>query len=53
MKALKEVGYFISFHTDLDWDRMVDHVLAYVEFTLENNSPKARKLFEEAIEDIP
>ena len=53
MKALKEAGYFVSFHTDLDLDRMVEHVLAYVEFTLENNSPKFRKAFEAAIEEIP
>lgn len=53
MKALKEAGYFVSFHTDLDLDRMVEHVLAYVEFTLENNSPDARKAFEAVIEDIP
>lgn len=53
MKALKEAGYFVSFHTDLDLDRMVEHVLAYVEFTLENNSPQSRKAFEAVIEDIP
>lgn len=53
VKALKEAGYFISFHTDLDLDRMVEHVLAYVEFTLENNTPKARKVFEAVIEEIP
>lgn len=53
VKALKEAGYFVSFHTDLDLERMVEHVLAYVEFTLENNSPAARKVFETIIEDIP
>lgn len=53
MKALKEAGYFVSFHTELDLDRMVEHVLAYVEFTLENNSLQSRKQFESAIEDIP
>lgn len=53
MKALKEAGYFVSFHTDLDLDRMVEHVLAYVEFTLADNSPQARKVFEAAIEPIP
>ncbi len=52
-KALKEAGYFVSFHTDLDLDRMVQHVLAYVEFTLENNSPQSRKAFEKVIADIP
>ncbi len=53
MKALKEAGYFVSFHTDLDLDRMVENVLAYVEFTLENNSTAARRKFEAAIEVIP
>lgn len=53
MKALKEAGYFVSFHTDLDLDRMFEHVLAYVEFTLENNNPKSRRAFEAVIEDIP
>jgi len=53
MKALKEAGYFVSFHTDLDLDRMVEHILAYVEFTLSNNSPRARHAFEAAIEPIP
>ncbi len=53
MKALKEAGYFVSFHTDLDLDRMVEHVLAYVEFTLENNSPQSRKAFEAVIEENP
>jgi Lrp/AsnC family leucine-responsive transcriptional regulator len=52
MKALKEAGYFVSFHTDLDLDRMVENILAYVEFTLENNSTAARKRFEAAIEEI-
>jgi Lrp/AsnC family leucine-responsive transcriptional regulator len=53
MKALKEAGYFVSFHTELDLDRMVEHILAYVEFTLENNSLQSRKKFEAAIEEIP
>ena len=53
VKALKDAGYFVSFHTDLDLDRMVEHILAYVEFTLENNSQKYRKAFEAVIEDIP
>lgn len=53
MRALKEAGYFVSFNTDLDLDRMVEHVLAYVEFTLENNNPQARAKFEAVVEDIP
>jgi Lrp/AsnC family leucine-responsive transcriptional regulator len=53
VKALKEAGYFVSFTADMDLDRIVEHVLAYVEFTLENNNPKSRKAFEAAIEEIP
>lgn len=53
VRTLKEAGYFVSFNTDLDLDRMVQHVLAYVEFTLENNNPQARAKFEAVIEDIP
>lgn len=52
VRTLKEAGYFVSFNTDLDLDRMVEHVLAYVEFTLENNNPQARAKFEAVIEDI-
>lgn len=52
-KALKEAGYFFNFHTEMDLDRIVEHVLAYVEFTLENNAAKYRTAFEAAIEDIP
>ena len=52
-KALKEAGYLITFHSDLDIDRIARNVLAYVEFTLESNSPSARKTFENAIEVIP
>ncbi|WP_339721701.1 Lrp/AsnC family transcriptional regulator [uncultured Paraglaciecola sp.] len=52
-KALKEAGYFIGFHTDLDLNRIAKNVLAYVEFTLESNNPKARKIFEDAINARP
>ncbi|MEP5937533.1 MAG: Lrp/AsnC family transcriptional regulator [Erythrobacter sp.] len=53
LKALKEAGYFLSFNADVDLNRMVEHVLAYVEFKLENNSPVFRKAFEDFIEPIP
>ena len=53
MRSLKEAGYFVSFNTDLDLDRMVEHVLAYVDFTLENNNPQARAKFESVVEKIP
>ena len=52
-KALREAGYFFNSHTDMDLDRIVEHVLAYVEFTLESNSARHRKAFEAAIEAIP
>lgn len=52
-KALKEGGYFRSFSTDLDLDRIAKNIIAYVEFTLENNSLKMRKNFEAVIENIP
>ncbi|MBU2880157.1 MULTISPECIES: Lrp/AsnC family transcriptional regulator [Alteromonadaceae] len=52
-KALKEAGYFNGFYTDLDLNRIAKNVLAYIEFTLESNNPKARQRFEEAINEIP
>lgn len=53
VKALREAGYFLSFNTDLDLNRMVHHVLAYVEFTLVDNGHDGRVRFEAAIEEIP
>lgn len=53
VKALKDAGYFVSFHTDLDLDRLVEHLLAYVEFTLTNNTLAARTRFEAEIEKHP
>jgi len=53
VKVLKEAGYFVSFNADMDLDRLVEHVLAYVEFTLENNSLKSRRTFEKLIENYP
>ena len=53
VKALKDAGYFVSFHTDLDLDRLVEHVLAYVEFTLENNNLNNRRAFEAEINTYP
>ncbi len=53
MKGLKEAGYFVSFTADMDLERLVEHVLAYVEFTLDNNSLKNRRKFEALIETYP
>lgn len=52
-KALKEAGYFFNFHTEMDLERICEHVLAYVEVKLHSNTPQARKPFEQAIQDIP
>ncbi len=53
VRALKDAGYFLSFNTDLDLNRMVEHLLAYVEFTLHDNSPACRARFEAVIDEIP
>jgi Lrp/AsnC family leucine-responsive transcriptional regulator len=51
--ALKEAGYYFNAHCEVDLDRICEHVIAYVEFTLSNNSLESRKQFEAAIEVIP
>lgn len=53
VKALKDAGYFVSFHTDLDLNRLVEHLLAYVEFTLETNTQSNRRAFEAEIQKYP
>lgn len=52
-KALREAGYFFNVHTEMDLDRICEHLLAYVEVRLDSNTPQARKPFEQAIEAIP
>ncbi|MEP1383908.1 MAG: hypothetical protein ABJK64_08930 [Paraglaciecola sp.] len=52
-KAIKEAGYFVNFQTEMDLDRICEHVLAYVEFKLANNTIAGRAAFEEAIQLIP
>lgn len=52
-KALREAGYFFNIHTEMDLDKICEHLLAYVEVRLESNTPQARKPFENAIEGIP
>ncbi|MEP2603255.1 MAG: winged helix-turn-helix transcriptional regulator, partial [Paraglaciecola sp.] len=44
-KALKEAGYFVNFQTEMDLDRICEHVLAYVEFKLANNTIAGRAAF--------
>lgn len=51
--TLKEAGYFFNFHCEVDLDRTFEHVLAYVEFTLGNNTAQYRRAFEKEIEKYP
>ena len=52
-KALKESGLIKNITCDLDLDQIAENVLAYVEFTLENNSPIHRNKFEDAVAKSP
>lgn len=51
--ALKDAGYIINCHAEVDLDRICEHVIAYVEFTLSDNSVVTRRKFEAAIEVLP
>lgn len=51
--ALKEAGYYCNSHVEVDLDRICEHVFAYVEATLSDNSVESRQKFEAAIEVIP
>jgi Lrp/AsnC family leucine-responsive transcriptional regulator len=53
MKALKDAGYYFNCHAEVDLERICEHVIAYVEFTLNDNSVESRRRFEAAIEVIP
>jgi len=53
VKSLKEAGYFRTFHADVDLDQMCEHVLAYIEFTLDDNSAPQIRKFSSALEQIP
>ena len=53
VSALREAGYFFNFHCEVDLDRTFEHVLAYVEFTLSDNSLPTRRAFEAEIEKYP
>lgn len=53
VSALREAGYFFNFHCEVDLDRTFEHVLAYVEFTLKDNTVEARRAFEAEIEKYP
>jgi len=51
--ALREAGYFFNIHCEVDLDRTFEHVLAYVEFKLSNNTVEFRRAFEAEIEKYP
>lgn len=51
--ALKEAGYYFNCHAEVDLDRICEHIIAYVEFTLSDNSLDSRRRFESAIELLP
>lgn len=53
VKLLKDAGYFRTFHADINLEQICEHVFAYVEFTLEDNSPKSSRKFLDVIDKIP
>ena len=53
VRMLKESGYFRTFHADINVELICEHVLAYLEFTLHDNSAKVRREFEKAVIKIP
>ena len=53
VKQLKEAGYFRTFHADINLDLICEHVFAYLEFTLSNNSADVRKRFESEVQKYP
>ena len=53
VKALKEAGYFRTFHADINLEQICEHVFAYMEFTLEDNNLAARRKFLADIHNIP
>ncbi len=52
-RMLKDAGYIISRCAEVDLDRICEHVIAYVEFTLSDNSVSTRRKFEAVIEVLP
>lgn len=51
--ALRDAGYFFNFHCEVDLDRTFEHVLAYVEFTLSDNTVQTRRAFQAEVEKYP
>ena len=52
-KALRDGGYYFNSHAEVDLDRICEHVIAYLEFTLGDNGLENRRRFEAAIEVVP
>ena len=52
-KILRDAGYYFNCHAEVDLDRICEHIIAYVEFTLSDNSLASRRRFEAAIELVP
>ncbi len=50
---LRQAGLLVGFHAEVDLNRMCEHVLAYVEFTLHTNDPATRQRFSAAINELP
>ena len=53
VKALKEAGYFRTFHADVNLEAMCEHIFPYVDFTLHDNSAASKRQFLAAINAIP
>ncbi|MEM5499778.1 Lrp/AsnC family transcriptional regulator [Paraglaciecola mesophila] len=53
VKTLKDAGYFRAAHADVNLDQLCEHVLAYIEFTLDNNTAATRRRFAAIIEHMP
>lgn len=53
VKSLKEAGYFRTFHADVNLEQICEHVMAYVEFSLTDNTAPSRRRFVSAIQEIP
>lgn len=53
VKSLKEAGYFRTFHADVDLEQICEHILAYIEFTLDDNSAPQIRKFSSALDQIP
>ncbi len=53
VKTLKDAGYFRAAHADVNLDQLCEHVLAYIEFTFDNNTAATRRRFAAVIEHMP